>query len=73
MNNYQDGDYDYKMFNYPLDFKMTKEFHLNKNISRLKKEKNFMLNKNKISNKNQALFDRLKNFQDIIKKNYSKK
>ena len=73
LNNYQEGDYDYKMFNYPLEFKMTKEFHLNKNNSRIKKEKNFMLNKNKISNKNQTLFDRLKNFQDIIKKNYSKK
>ena len=73
LNHYQDGDYNYKMFNYPLDFKMTKEFQLNNNYFRIKKEKNFMLNKNKISNKNQALIDKLKYFHDIIKKNYSKK
>ena len=72
-NNYKDGDYDYKMFNYPLDYKMTKEFHLNKNMTRIKKEKHFHLNKNKTINKNHTLFDKLKNCQEIIKKNYSKK
>ena len=72
-NNYQDGDYDYKMFNYPLDYKMTKDFHLFKNITRIKKEKHFHLNKNKTLNKNQTLLDKLKNCQEIIKKNYSKK
>ena len=72
-NNYKDGDYDYKMFNYPLDYKMTKEFHLNKNVTRIKKEKHFHLNKNKTLNKNHTLLDKLKNCQEIIKKNYSKK
>ena len=72
-NNYKDGDYDYKMFNYPLDYKMTKEFHLNKNVTRIKKEKHFHLNKNKTINKNHTLLDKLKNCQEIIKKNYSKK
>ena len=73
MNNYQHGDYDYKIFNYPLDYKMTKEFQLEKNVTRIKKEKNFMNKKNININKNQALFEQIKNCQDIIKKNYSKK
>ena len=73
MNNYQHGDYDYKIFNYPLDYKMTKEFQLEKNVTRIRKEKNFMNKKNININKNQALFEQIKNCQDIIKKNYSKK
>lgn len=38
----QEGDYNYKMFNYPLHFKMTKEYYLNKNSFRLEKEKIFI-------------------------------
>ena len=69
----QEGDYNYKMFNYPLHFKMTKEYYLNKNGFRLEKEQNFHIYKIKNKNKKDALINRIKSCQNIIKKNYEKK
>lgn len=69
----QEGDYNYKMFNYPLHFKMTKEYYLNKNSFRLEKEKNFHIYNLRKKNKKDALINRIKSCQNIIKKNYEKK
>ena len=71
-NQYKKGDYDYKMFNYPLNYKMTKEYFLIRNDKRLQREKNFHNDIKRNNRKKQSLIDKIKSYQDIIKINYNK-
>ena len=71
-NQYKKGDYDYKMFNYPLNYKMTKEYFLNKNDKRLQHEKYFHIDKKRNNRKKQSIINKIKSYQNIIKINYNK-
>ena len=71
-NQFKKGDYDYKMFNYPLNYKMTREYFLIKNDKRLLREKHFHNNIKRNNRQKQSLIDKIKSYQNIIKINYNK-
>lgn len=71
-NQFKEGDFDYKMFNYPLNYKMTKEYQLNKNDKRLQHEDLFHSIKNRKKYKTQYIIKKIKSCQNMIKINYNK-
>ena len=72
-NQFKEGDYYYKMFNYPLNFKMTREYYLTKNDQRLQKEGLFHLLQKQKTAKTESIIKKIKSCQDIMKNNYNKK
>ena len=71
-NDFKEGDYYYKMFNYPLSFKMTREHQLNNNDERLHQEDFFHLLRKQKKRKAESILKKIKSCQNIIKKNYDK-
>ena len=69
-SNFKKNDDYYKMFNYPINYNMTKEFILFKNNERLNKEEQ-LHNLRKINKKNNDYINNtISKFQEIMKKNY---
>ena len=62
----------YRMFNYPLSFKMTREYQLNNNKNRIYQKE--VLHKLKMQEKikDDSLHEKINNFKNIIKINYDK-
>ena len=62
----------YRMFNYPLSFKMTREYQLNSNKNRIYQKE--VLHKLKMQEKikDDSLHEKINNFKNIIKINYDK-
>ena len=58
------------MFNYPLSFKMTREYQLNSNKNRIYQKE--VLHKLKMQEKikDDSLHEKINNFKNIIKINY---
>ena len=71
-NQYKEGDYYYKMFNYPLSFKMTRDYQLNRNDSRLHQENFFHLLRKHKKIKADSILKKIKSCQNIMKNNYNK-
>ena len=71
-NQYKEGDYYYKMFNYPLSFKMTRDYQLNRNDSRLHQENFFHLLRKQKKIKADSILKKIKSCQNIMKNNYNK-
>ena len=62
----------YRMFNYPLSYKMTREYQQNRNDSRIHQKEILHQLKMKDKLKDDSLQKKIKNFQNIIKTNYNK-
>ena len=62
----------YRMFNYPLSYKMTREYQQNRNDSRIHQKEILHQLKMKEKLKDDSLQKKIKNFQNIIKTNYNK-
>ena len=60
------------MFNYPLSYKMTREYQQNRNDSRIHQKEILHQLKMKEKLKDDSLQKKIKNFQNIIKTNYNK-
>ena len=71
-NQYKEGDYYYKMFNYPLSFKMIRDYQLNRNDSRLHHENIFHLLKKQNKVKAESILKKIRSCQNILKNNYNK-
>ena len=65
-------EYFYRMFNYPLSYKMTREYQQNRNDSRIHQKEILHQLKMKEKLKDDSLQKKIKNFQNIIKTNYNK-
>ena len=72
-NQFKEGDYYYKIFNYPLNYKMTREYALTKNNTRLNYEENFHILREKNKEIKENSKNKVKNCQNIIKLNYKRK
>ena len=69
-SNFKGNEDYYKMFNYPINFNMTKEFVLFKNTERLNKEAKFLYLRNINKKNNDYINNTICKFQEKMKENY---
>ena len=71
-NQFKESELYFRMFNHPLNYKMTREYQLTKNDQRLQKEGFFnLINKQKKA-KTESLIKKIRSCQDMMKMNYTK-
>ena len=68
--NFKGNEDYYKMFNYPINYNMTKEFILDKNNERLNKEEHFHYLREKNNMNNDYINNTISKFQAIMRDNY---